>query len=137
MLCMVPQIFSSLIAALSHRLFASEGVRVFFRSWGGGILKSGCLQSYLEDGDGTDGDQDDDPDVHFGGQPSAVVGIVVLIVFLRMVQHVVIVPPSVLILHTQTAGHFCCLQEKVCVMTTCRRSSVKPDSNIIVVVLWM
>lgn len=76
---------------------------------GGEILKSGCLQSYLEDGDGTDGDQDDDPDVHFGGQPSAVVGIVVLIVFLRMVQHVVIVPPSVLILHTQAAGHFCCL----------------------------
>lgn len=58
-------------------------------------------ESHLEYGDGTDGDQDDDPDVHFGREPPAVVGVVVLIVLLRMVQHVVIVPPGVLILHAQ------------------------------------
>lgn len=60
------------------------------------------LQSYLENGDGTDSDKDNDPDVYFGGELSAVVGIVMLVVLLRMVQHVVIVPPSVLILQAQT-----------------------------------
>lgn len=64
------------------------------------------MRSYLEDGDGTNGDQDDNPDVHFGSEPSAVVGIVVLVVLLGVVQHVVIVPPHVLILHTQRAAGF-------------------------------
>ena len=63
------------------------------------------LRSYLEDGDGTDGDQDNDSDVHFGGELSAVVGVVVLVVLLRMVQHVVVVSPGVLILHTHTHTH--------------------------------
>lgn len=53
---------------------------------------------YLEDGYGTDSDQDDNPHVHLGGEPSAVVGIVVLVVLLWMVQHVVIVLPSFFIL---------------------------------------
>lgn len=61
-----------------------------------------CIRSYLEDGDGTDSDQDNNPDVHFGGELSAVVGVIVLIVLLGMVQHVVIVPPSVLILRRDT-----------------------------------
>ena len=65
----------------------------------------GWLQSYLEDGDGADGDQDHHPHVHFGGELSAVVGVVVLVVLLRMVQHVVVVPPGVLILHTHTHTH--------------------------------
>lgn len=59
-------------------------------------------QTDLEDGDGTDGDQDDHSHVHLGGQTAAVVGIVVLVIFLRMVQHVVVVPSTVLILRTQS-----------------------------------
>lgn len=59
-----------------------------------------CL--YLDDGDGADGDKDDDPDVHFGGEPPAVVSVVVLVVLLRVVQHVVVVPARVLILHRKT-----------------------------------
>lgn len=58
---------------------------------------------YLEDGDGTDGDQDDDSDVHLGGELSAVVRVVVLVVLLGVVQHVVVVPPGVLVLHIQTS----------------------------------
>lgn len=84
-------------------------------SWkyGGGRLflepaGSGRLQSYLKDGDGTDGDHDDNPDVHFGGELSTVVGIIVLVVLLGMVQHVVVVAPGVLILRTRTTRHYFC-----------------------------
>lgn len=78
-------------------------------------------ESHLEYGDGTDGDQDDDSDVNFGREPPAVVGVVVLIVLLRMVQHVVIVPPGVLILHTQKEKKiYFCLSTKVCPTTSCR-----------------
>ena len=61
-------------------------------------------QTYLEDGYGTDGDQDDHPDVHLGGEPCAVVGVVVAVVLLWVVQHVVIVPARVLILGAKGAG---------------------------------
>lgn len=56
----------------------------------------------LEDRDGADGDQDDNPDVDLGGQTAAVVGVIVLVVFLRMIQHVVVVPSTVLVLHSNT-----------------------------------
>lgn len=59
------------------------------------------MRVYLEDGDGADGDQDNQADVHRGRELPSVVGVVVPVVQVRMVQHVVIVPPRVLILHTE------------------------------------
>lgn len=82
---------------LIHYIAENFSKTCFLRSCGGILYNA----SYLEDGDGTDGDQDDNSDIYFGGQPSSVVGIVVLIVLLWMVQHVVVVPSSVLILHIQ------------------------------------
>lgn len=55
-------------------------------------------QSYLKDGDGTYGDKDDHSDVYFRSELPAIVGIVVSIVLFRVVEHIVIVPPSIFIL---------------------------------------